>query len=107
MANSTYEMKYTFHVISGKFTQSDIEAVLGVPQTYWGWGDITEDCPSCGLLQGVLRTAGWGDFMACCRIYIHADGICVRSGMEYLASDRTFSKKTYLKLKKGLKKVSA
>ncbi len=72
-----------------------IEKILGKP--YFEWETIDgKDC-TCGLKEGTLETAGWGDLGACCRLWIHEDGVCIRHALD-IPEDRQIAKDTYEKL---------
>ena len=71
-------------------TREGLEQVLGQPN--WGWLDAKVKPDNCGLTveDGTLATAGWGDSSACCRIYLHPDGFCIRPGLRGVHEDEAY-----------------
>ncbi len=82
-------------IIKMTLTREQLEAILGKPS--WDWDSVEDNKPECGLAAGVLLTAGWGDLLACCRIWIHSDGMCVAPGMN-IQQDIKYAQKIYRKL---------
>ena len=85
--------------IKGHFTRKKLESILGEPT--WEWEKVEGEKPECGLAPSILPTAGWGDCSACCRIWIHKDGICVAPGMD-IEPDVAYAEATYQKFLKGV-----
>lgn len=86
--------------VKGKFTKRKMEKILGRPS--WEWKQIIANKSACGLAEGRVYTAGWGDTSACCRIWVHKDGICIGPGLS-VAEDIEYAKNTYRKIIKALK----
>lgn len=80
-------MKQT-HVLAGKFSKEMIESILGKPS--WSWDTEQSTREPCGLAPGNLATAGWGSALACCRIWIHNDGVCIAPALN-VESDAGFA----------------
>ncbi len=87
--------------IKGTFTKERLEKILGKPG--WEWRETEDDKPECGLAPGKMWTTGWGSSRACCRIWIHTDGICIGVGQD-MPEDRAYAIKVINKvLKKEVK----
>ena len=89
--------------IKGEFTRQQLEQVLGEPE--WGWDTVQGNECECGLAPGELPTAGWGTSRACCRIWIHSDGICLAPGLD-VPCDRAYTQKTLNKLQEAFSNAS-
>ncbi len=82
----------TVATIKGKFSKKGIEKILGKPS--WEWETAEAKGDTCGLANGALDTAGWGDASACGRIWIHPDGVCFGGGMN-IEQDRAYALKMH------------
>ena len=85
-------------VLRGEWDEAGLEAALGHPR--WGWETAERGDPCPLANNGYLRTAGWGSASACCRIFIHADGICIRPGLD-VEEDRQFCRDTFAQLQRA------
>ena len=84
------------HVLRGHYTPQGLTEVLGMPP--WEWALVDSPGPTpCGLAEGPVQTAGWGDSSGCCRIWVHSDGICIGPGLD-VADDRAKALEIYLYL---------
>ena len=86
--------------IKGVFTKKELERILGKPD--WEWDTCEDEEPECGLSPGKMWSAGWGNFQACCRIWIHSDGICIGAGLDTPA-DYAYADELYQKIMKEAK----
>ena len=68
------------HTILGRYTPQGLEECLGAPS--WSSDSVRASSDVCGLADGLVPTAGWGNAGACYRIWIHQDGICIMGGLE-------------------------
>lgn len=90
--------------IDGHYTKQGLTKILGIPT--WSWevkeiestGDSTCSYSIIGEVERI-KTAGWGDAEACCRIWIHKKGICIAGGMSII-EDEQLAESTYNKLLK-------
>lgn len=78
-------------------SKEQIEGILGEPQ--WAWDTIHADKSECGLEDGEILTAGYGSCAACCRLWIHNNGVCLRHALN-VEDDKEYAKQIYQKLKK-------
>ena len=83
-------------IIKGSFSKKKLESILGEPSWKWKEEKVEGD-PECGLLSGILLSAGWGDTQSCCRIWIHKDGICIAPGLN-VPSDIRYAKRVAKKI---------
>lgn len=53
----------------------------------WEWSKIQATQSDCGLADGDVWTAGYGDSSACGRVWMHSNGIRVRGGLDIESDD--------------------
>jgi hypothetical protein len=89
--------------VQGKFTKEKLEGILGEPSWEWEETKLEEGIKGdCELSTGGKGwTAGWGSFSACCRIFIHPEGICIHGGMD-VPEDRKYARQVLHRIIKGV-----
>lgn len=76
-------------VRNNTLTRSQVGRRLGRPT--WPWSTITALSSSCGLSDGKVATAGYGDAKAAARVWLHADGVCVAPALQGVESDEAYA----------------
>ena len=92
----------TNFALRGNYAQAGLLEVLGEPHWSWEYFKPTHKDPDCPFefRNGVpIPTAAYGTTSACCRIYIHPEGICISGGFE-IAVDMRYAQKVYKRLLK-------
>ena len=92
-------MKQRWWVLKRPLTKGAVSRRLGAPT--WAWRKVEARTSECGLADGVVSTAAYGDASACGRVWLHSDGVCIRGVLD-IDDDNAYAAKMAQKL--GVKK---